>query len=284
MTPGSRRVGDPNQMSILEHLEELRSRLVKAAVSVLAGFIVAYAFSKQIYEFVVIPARDALPEGTRLAYTGIADPFILYLKVSLLAGLFISAPLVLFQFWLFVSPGLYRKEKKWAIPFVAGATFFFTLGGAFAYKAILPFACRYFIGVGEEAGFMPVITVRELLGFELQLILGTALFFELPIVILFLTRIGIVTPAFLWHYFPHTMVGLWFLAAWVTPPDVLSMMLVGFPMTLLYLLSIGISWLFLPGRTRAPSEETPGPAGGGDAGGAPPSAPPPSGPPEAPGP
>ncbi len=237
-------------MSILEHLEELRSRLVKAALGVLAGFIVAYAFSGQIYEFVVRPAREALPEGTRLAYTGIADPFLLYMKVSLLAGLFISAPLVLTQLWLFVSPGLYRKEKRWAIPFVAGATFFFVLGGGFAYEAILPFACRYFIGVGDEAGFMPVITVKELLSFELQLILGTALIFEMPVLIFFLTRIGIVTPAFLWHYFPHTMVGLWLLAAWVTPPDVLSMILVGLPMTFLYLMSIGISWLFLPSRMR----------------------------------
>ncbi len=248
MSPGSRTVGDPNRMSILEHLEELRSRLVKAALSVLLGFSIAYAFSGQIYEFVVRPAREALPEGTRLAYTGLADPFLLYLKVSLLAGLFISAPLVLLQLWLFISPGLYRREKKWAIPFVAGATFFFVLGGAFAYQVILPFACRYFIGVGNEGGFMAVITVKELLSFELQLILGSAVIFEMPVLIFFLTRIGIVTPAFLWHYFPHAMIGLWFLAAWVTPPDVLSMILVGLPMTFLYLMSIGISWLFHPAR------------------------------------
>lgn len=255
MSREDRRAGDPNRMSILEHLEELRSRLLKAALSVVAGFLIAYGFSKQIYDFLVIPAKEALPEGTRLAYTGIADPFVLYLKVALLAGLFISAPLVLTQFWLFVSPGLYRKEKRWAIPFVAFASFFFVLGGGFAYKAILPFACRYFIGVGEEAGFMAVITVKELLAFELQLILGCAVVFEMPVLIFFLTRIGIVTPAFLWHFFPHTMVGLWLLSAWLTPPDVLSMILVGLPMTLLYLFSIGVSWVFLPKRMRAPARQ-----------------------------
>lgn len=256
---GSERA-DTDRMSIMEHLEELRSRLLKAALSVVAGFVVAYGFSERIYDFLVIPARDALPEGTRLAYTGIADPFILYLKVALLAGLFISAPLVLTQLWLFVSPGLYRKEKKWAVPFVMGATFFFVLGGGFAYKVILPFACRYFIGVGQEAGFMAVITVKELLSFELQLILGTAVVFEMPVLIFFLTRIGVVTPAFLWHYFPHTMFVLWLLSAWLTPPDILSMFLVGLPMTVLYLFSIGISWIFLPEHLRSRPKRD---AGGG---------------------
>ena len=271
---GSRRdraIGDPDRMSILEHLDELRSRLLKAALSVLAGMILAYAFSGQIYDFIVRPAKEALPEGTRLAYTGLADPFVLYLKVSLLAGLFISAPLVLLQFWLFISPGLYRKEKRWAFPFVAGATFFFLLGGGFAYRYILPFACRYFIGVGEEGGFMAVITVKELLSFELQLILGTALLFEMPVVILVLTRIGIVTPAFLWHWFPHSMFVLWLIAAWITPPDVLSMILVGLPMTALYIFGIGVSWLFMPRKKRpagpgSPSGTEPAARGGGSAG------------------
>jgi sec-independent protein translocase protein TatC len=238
-------------MSILQHLDELRSRLIKAVLSMVGGFLVAYGFSEQIYDFVVAPAREALPEGTRLAYTGIADPFLLYLKVSLLAGLFISAPFVLSQLWLFVSPGLYRKEKRWAFPFVTATTFFFVLGGAFAYKSILPFACNYFISVGNEAGFMPVITVKEILSFEVQLILGTAVLFELPVLIFFLTRIGVVTPAFLFHFFPHTMVVLWLLSAWLTPPDIVSMILVGLPMTGLYLFSIGVSWLFMPGRKGA---------------------------------
>lgn len=267
MSPGGRTAADPNRMSILEHLEELRSRLIKAGLSVVAGFAVAYAFSDQIYEIVVRPAKAALPAGTKLAYTGLADPFILYLKVSVLAGLFISAPLVLTQLWLFISPGLYRKEKKWVFPFVGGATFFFSLGGYFAWRTILPFACSYFIGVGNQAGFTPVITVRELLSFELQLILGTALVFEMPVLVFFLTRIGILTPPFLWHFFPHTMVALWFLAAWLTPPDVLSMILVGVPMTGLYLLSIAICWIFQPKREPVPVEKgsaPPGPEEPGD--------------------
>jgi sec-independent protein translocase protein TatC len=244
-------------MSILEHLEELRTRILKSALGVVAAVAITWNFSRQIYDFIVIPAKEALPEGTQLAYTGIADPFILYLKVSLLGALFLAAPWLLTQFWLFISPGLYKKEKRWAIPFVGAATFFMVLGAGFAYRVILPFACRFFIGVGNESGFMPVITVKEILSFELQLILGTALIFQLPIVVFFLTRIGILTPTFMWHYFPHSMVALWLMAAWLTPPDVFSMILVGLPMVLLYLFSIGVSWAFQPKRHDRARPENP---------------------------
>ena len=238
-------------MSLIEHLGELRSRLLKSAIAVIACVALTWTYSDRIYSFLVVPAEAALPQGTHLAYTGIADPFILYMKVSLMSAAFLASPILFLQFWLFVSPGLYRKEKRWVIPFVLAASFFFALGGWFAYRAILPLACEFFIGLGNEAGFQPVITVKELLSFELQLILGTAVIFEMPILVFFLTRIGILTPAFLWHYFPHAMVLLWFVAAWVTPPDVFSMVLVGLPMMGLYVLSIGVSWIFQPAKTRA---------------------------------
>jgi len=254
---------DPDKMSILEHLEELRTRILKAGVAIVVCVGVTWAFSDRIYSFLVIPAQKALPEGVKLAYTGIADPFILYMKVALLSAAFLASPFVFTQFWLFVSPGLYRNEKKWVIPFVLATTFFFVLGGGFAYKSILPFACEYFIGVGNSAGFQPVITVKELLSFELQLIMGTAIVFEMPILVFFLTRIGILTPAFLWHYFPHAMVVLWLGAAWLTPPDVFSMILVGVPMTGLYLFSIGVSWVFQPESTRPPKRKKKKPADGG---------------------
>jgi sec-independent protein translocase protein TatC len=265
-------------MSILEHLEELRSRLLKSALSLVVAVAVAWNFSRQIYDFLVIPAMEALPDGIRLAYTGIADPFVLYLKVSLMAALFLAAPVVFAQFWFFVSPGLYKRERRWAIPFVVATTFFFTLGGAFSYKVILPLACRFFISVGNDSGFMPVITVKELLHFELQLILGTAIIFEMPIVVFFLTRVGVLTPAFLWHYFPHAMVALWLAAAWLTPPDVFSMILIGLPMMLLYLFSIGVCWVFLPRRPESESTSErsgppPGPPGIGNESGAPPTDP-----------
>jgi len=239
-------------MSILEHLEELRSRILKSLVALVGGFFIAWAFAPRMYTFVARPALTELPPGARLAYTGISDPFILYMKVALLGGIFLASPFVLTQLWLFLSPGLYRKERRWAIPFVAATTFFFFLGGAFAYEAVIPIAAQYFLSLGQEAGFMPVITVRELFSFELQLILGTGLVFEMPVLIFFLTRIGLVTPAFLLHYFGHAVFVIWLIAAWVTPPDVFSMMLVGVPMTVLFVLGIGVSWLFQP-RSTAPT-------------------------------
>jgi len=250
---------DPNRMSILGHLEELRSRLLKIAVAVVAGFFVAWAWSPQIYNFIVRPALREFPQGVKLAYTGIADPFTLYVKVSMFAGLFIASPYVLTQIWLFVAPGLYKKEKRWIIPFVAATTFFFFLGGAFAYLAIVPYATAYFISLGEEGGFMPVITIKELLSFELQMILGTGAVFEMPVVVFFLTRIGLLTPGFLWRYFGPAMFVVWLIAAWVTPPDVFSMMLVGSPMTALYFVSMGVSWVFMP---RPKREEKPAPREG----------------------
>jgi len=247
MTP--RRL-DPNKMSFLQHLEELRYRLMRSVIALVVGFFAAWPVSETIYDVLVRPVKGALPEGTKLAYTGISDPFLLYTKISLFAAIFVALPYALLEFWLFISPGLYPREKRWAIPFVVVASFFFFLGAVFAYLVIVPYACQYFIGLGVEAGFQPVITIREVFSFVMQLILATGAIFELPVLVFFLTRIGIVTPAFLWHYFGYAFFAIWFLAAFLTPPDVLSMALVGFPMTLLYLFSILVSWVFLPKELR----------------------------------
>ena len=247
-----RRAGDPNQMSFLQHLEELRARLMRCVIALVAGFFLAWPVSGWLYDVLVQPVRLALPEGTRLAYTGLSDPFMLYTKISIFAALFVALPYALMEFWWFISPGLYPRERRLAIPFVVGATGFFLLGAAFAYRVVVPYTCRYFIGLGNEAGFQPVITIKEVFSFLMQMILATGAVFELPVVVFFLTRVGIVTPAFLWHYFGYSFFAVWVIAAIVTPPDVISMMMVGIPMTLLYLFSILVSWVFLP-RSREPA-------------------------------
>jgi sec-independent protein translocase protein TatC len=246
-------------MSILEHLEELRSRLLRAGIALVLGFSAAWAYAPRIYTFLVQPALTELPTGSKLAFTGISDPFLLYMKVAMLGGLLLSLPYVLWQLWLFVSPGLYRREKRWAIPFVVATSLFFFAGCAFAYYAVVPYAVAYFISLGMEADFQPIITVKELLSFELQMILATGAVFEMPVLVFFLTRIGIVTPAFLLHYFGPAMFIIWLIAAWVTPPDIFSMILVGTPMTLLYILSIFVSWFFKPRPIPAASPASSGP-------------------------
>ena len=237
---------DPNRMSFLQHLEELRARLMRIVIVLAAAFFLAWPVSGYIYDFLVIPVKASLPEGAKLAYTGISDPFLLYTKISIFTAIFVGLPYTLLEFWLFVSPGLYSREKKWVIPFVVFASAFFFAGATFAYYIIVPYACVYFIGLGNEAGFAPIITVKEVFSFLMQMILATGAVFELPVLIFFLTRIGIVTPAFLWQYFGYAFFVIWFIAAIVTPPDVFSMMLVGIPMTLLYLLGILVSWVFKP--------------------------------------
>lgn len=233
-------------MSFLEHLDELRKRLLRCCGVLVLGIFVTWPVSGYLYDFLVIPVKQALPEGSNLAYTGISDPFILYTKISLFGALFLAVPYLLIEFWLFVSPGLYRKEKRGVVPFVLVATALFFTGAAFAYKVIVPFACSYFIGLGQDANFEPVITVKGVLTFVLQLILATGGVFQLPVIVYFLTRIGLLTPPFLWHYFGYAFFVIWLLAALITPPDVFSLILVAIPMTLLYLLSILVCWFFQP--------------------------------------
>lgn len=240
------RASDPDRMSFLQHLEELRSRMLRCVAALVVGLLAVWPVSGYLYEFLVIPVKSSLPDEARLAYTGISDPFILYTKISIFTAIFVAVPYMLLEFWLFVSPGLYSKEKKWAIPFVAAASVFFFAGAVFAYLIIVPYACRYFIGLGQDAGFQPIITVKEVLSFVLQLILATGAVFQLPVIVFFLTRIGLLTPAFLWHYFGYAFFAVWLVAALMTPPDIFSMALVAIPMTLLYLFSILVCWVFQP--------------------------------------
>ncbi len=249
------RPSDPNRMSFLQHLEELRARLLRCVLVLAAAFFGAWPVSGYIYEFLVRPVKDSLPAGARLAYTGISDPFLLYTKISIFTAIFVGVPYILAEFWLFVAPGLYPRERRWVVPFVVSASAFFFLGAYFAYLVIVPYACQYFIGLGNDAGFMPIITIKEVFSFVMQMVLATGAVFELPVVIFFLTRIGIVTPAFLWHYFGYAFFAIWFIAAVVTPPDVFSMMLVGIPMTLLYLLGIFVSWASRPRVPVTPHEQ-----------------------------
>jgi len=237
---------DPNKMSFLQHLEELRGRLLRCIVVLGLLFFGAWPVSGYVYEFLVVPVKELLPPGVSLAYTGISDPFLLFTKVSLFCAIIVGVPYVLVEFWLFVSPGLHTKEKKWVVPFVTAASLFFFAGATFGYYVVVPFACRYFITLGNDAGFQPVITVREVFAFVTQMILVAGAVFELPVLIFFLTRVGIVTPAFLWHWFGYAFFAIWVIAAVITPPDVFSMILVGVPMTLLYLLGIVVSWIFRP--------------------------------------
>ena len=234
--------GDLPRMSLMEHLEELRRRIVRSLIAVSVMFIFCWLFVEQIADFLAQPIYDALPEGTRLTFLGVTDPFIIYVKVAALAALFAASPLVLYQAWRFIAPGLYRKEKRHALPFILAGSFFFIAGGAFAYYVAFPFAVDFLIGMGEA--FQPMITVEKYFRFLLYVILGLGLMFELPIVIFLLAQMGVVTPRFLIRHFRWAVLLIFIAAALITPtPDVINLLMFALPTILLYLLGVGAAAL-----------------------------------------
>jgi len=238
-------------MTLLEHLEELRRRIVFALAAVLGAFLLCWAFVEPIFHFLARPIYRFLPPGSKLAFLGITEPFMLYMKVALLAGAFLAAPVVLYQVWRFVSPGLYDRERRYAAPFVIFGTLFFLAGGAFAYYVAFPFAVQFLLEMGKE--FQPMITAERYFGFLMTVILGLGLMFEMPIVIVLLAKIGLVTPRFLLRNFRWAVLIIVFVAALLTPTsDIFNLSLFAVPALLLYLL--GIAAAFLVTRSKPAAE------------------------------
>ena len=233
-------------MGLLDHLEELRQRLIRSVVALLLAFFVCWPFSDRIYDFLAQPIYAHLPEGTKLAFLGVTDPFMIKVKVAALASVFLASPWVLWQVWSFVAPGLYRRERRLAGPFIVFGSLLFLAGGAFAYYVAFPFAVEFLLGMGEE--FQPTITVTSYLSFLMTVILGLGLMFELPTVIFFLARLGVVTPAFLMQHFRWAVLIIFVVAAVITPtPDVVNLCIFALPTIGLYLVGVGVAALFGPG-------------------------------------
>lgn len=244
-------------MSFFEHLEELRRRLIISliAVGVCAG--IGLTFASHIFHFIAIPILDtfrALGMENRLIFTSPGAPLKMYLEVGLLAGVVLATPVVLWQLWLFVAPGLYRHERRFVLPFLLFSSGLFLLGVGFAYRIALPITLRFLIGLGIQ-DFQAYISINEYLTLALLVLLWLGVVFELPVVIFFLSLIGLVTPGFLWHYFRHAVLLIAVLAAAITPTtDVITMMVFAVPMVVLYLVGIGVSFLVArrrEGRARA---------------------------------
>jgi sec-independent protein translocase protein TatC len=240
----------PDEMTFLEHLEDLRKRLFYSFAALFIGFIPGWIFSKDLYKILARPVTQYLPEGTKLAFTSLTAPFMLYMKVAFLASLFVMSPFVFLQLWYFIAPGLYQKEKKYAIPFVLMTTFFFSLGALFGYLIVFPWACRFFLALGSD--FQPVIKVDEYFGFTLRVLLGIALVFELPTLIFFLAKMGIVTAGWMVRNFKYAVLLVFVIAAVITPtPDIITQSIVAIPMLALYGLSILIALVVGRGKEKA---------------------------------
>ena len=244
-------------MSLLQHLGELRTRILKALIGFAVAFVACWFFVEEIAQFLARPIYRFLPPGERLIFLGVTDPFILYVKVAALAAIFVAAPWVVWQAWRFISPGLYRKERRWAVPFVFAGSFFFLAGGVFAYTVAFPFAVEFLLGMG--AAWEPQIAVTRYYRFLLYVILGLALMFELPVVIFLLAQIGLVTPRFLLRHFRWAVLLIFVAAAFVTPtPDVVNLCLFALPTIALYLLGVGAAALTTRGKRKRAAADAAG--------------------------
>lgn len=233
-----------HKMSFLEHLEELRKRLMISILAIGGGFLLCWHYAERIFGYIQMPLTEFLPAGDKkLAYTKLTEPFFLYMKVAFFAGIFIASPIIILQLWYFIAPGLYKRERRYAAPFIIFATLFFVAGGFFGYKYLLPGTCKFFVDTGAQ--FKQMIKVDEYFSFASTIILASGLVFETPILIFFLARLGIVTPAFLMQKFKYAVVLSFIIAAIVTPtPDMVTQTFLAVPMIVLYLLGIGIAYAF----------------------------------------
>jgi sec-independent protein translocase protein TatC len=240
-------------MGFLDHLEELRNRIIRSIVAVAVGFCLCWWKVERIYDIMQRPIMDALKANNmaeKLVYLNPTEPFNLYLKVAALAGLFLTSPYVLYQVWMFISPGLYRHEKRYVVPFMVSTITLFASGGFFGYKIVYPAALNFLINFGKQ--FQPMITIKEYTELFLSIILGMGLIFEMPILVFFLSLMGIISAGWMWRNFRYSILIIFIIAAIVTPTtDILNMCIFAAPMIALYALSIGVAWAVHPKQRRA---------------------------------
>jgi sec-independent protein translocase protein TatC len=243
-------------MSFLDHLEELRRRIIYSIIAVVVGFFLCWGYAENIFGIMQKPIMQALRRNglaEKLVYLNPTEPFNLYLKIGFMAGLFVASPFVLYQLWLFISPGLYRHEKRYVFPFMFSTVSLFLAGGLFGYYMVYPAALDFLISYGKQ--FQPMITIGEYTDLFLTIIIGLGVIFEMPILVFFLALMGIVTAGWMWRNLRYAILAIFVIAAVLTPTtDILNMCLFALPMVVLYVLSIAVAWLVHPKQRRARRE------------------------------
>lgn len=246
------------QMSFLDHLEELRTRIFRALIAIAVAFVVCWIFVQDIYVVVSQPILEALEASgssmESMIFTRPQQPFSLFLRVAFLGALFLSSPFLLAQVWMFIAPGLYRHERRYAIPFVMSGTVLGALGALFGYYIAFPFALEFLINWGERAGLQAMIDATEYFSLFLTIELALAVIFQIPPVIFVLSRMGLVNPGFLFRNTKYAVLISFILAAIITPtPDIANMMIIAGPMILLYMVGVLVAFVF--GKKRRKPDE-----------------------------
>lgn len=234
---------DHREMTFLEHFEELRRRLYLAFIGIIVSFIICWFFSDYMFGIVAEPYYKLASHGQKLTVLGLTDAFFVYMKIAFFTGLIFSSPWVFYQLWAFISPGLKSKEKRFALPFVIGTTFFFVAGVLFCYYAVLPLTIRYFLSFNKN--FVDRTSILWYWSFFFKFHIGIGLTFETPVLIFFLAKLGFVTWRFLISKFKYAIVISFIVSAIVTPSqDMFTQTVVAIPLILLYAIGILVAFLF----------------------------------------
>lgn len=241
------------KMPFLAHLEELRTRLIISCVAIGVGFALSYAFKEQVFGLLMRPLATVMSPGQKMIFTALPEAFFSYLKAALLAGIILAAPVILYEMWLFIAPGLYSHERRVALPMVFLSTCFFAGGVCFAYFIVFPFAFKYLLGFETEL-VEALPSMREYFGLASTLLIAFGFIFQLPLVLTVLARIGVLTPRFLSKNRKYAVLLFFVVAAVLTPtPDVVNQLLMAGPLMVLYEISILGARIF--GKKTSEAEE-----------------------------
>lgn len=232
---------EDEKLPINDHLEELRRRLIKCVIAVVVGFVGTYYFSDKIFSFLVSPLVKVMPEKSQLIYTSLPEAFLTYLKVSFFAGLLLATPVILYQIWKFVMPGLYENERRYVVPFVFIATVFFFTGSSFAFYVVFPLGFQFFLGFSTE-NISALPSMKDYLSLCMKLLFAFGITFELPVIMFFLAKMGIINHQMLRKQRKYAILIVFILAALLTPPDVVSQVLLAIPLLALYEISIWVTY------------------------------------------
>ncbi len=247
-----KRKDDLGEMTLTEHLAELRKRLINSFIAILIGFAISYHFSEDIYWVLIDPLIKVLPpKNGKMVFLTLTEPFITYLKVALVSGLFLASPVIFWEIWKFIAPGLYPHERKYVIPFVVSATFFFIGGAFFGYFIVFPFAFKFFVSFANQT-IVPSLSMGKYFSFATRMLLAFGIIFELPLITLFLARLGIITKEMLSRWRKYAVVVIFTVSAILTPPDVMSQIMMAIPLLILYEISVIIAGIF--GRKKKTSD------------------------------
>ncbi len=240
------------QMSFLDHLEELRKRIIYCLIAIAVAFAICWGFADKIFKVVSVPITKT---GVPLNFMSPTEPFNIQLKLAAMAAVFLAAPFILGQVWLFISPGLYKHERRYALPFIVISSLLFVIGGLFGFFIAFPFALQFLVQWGKDMGLTPVISVSEYFDLFIMVELGLGVIFEIPALIFVLARIGLVSGPFLLRNTRYAILIAFIVAAVITPTtDIPNMMMMAVPMVALYLLGVVVAYVFGKKRRKEPGD------------------------------